>query len=459
MAVSRTGAGQEVFSQSQGIFELGSYDNAPSILKLQISQSSPNLPTVTKISGMLSADQMPEARLAQFDPELYDLRDTSHLSRFMRALLGDAGAGQLRKRYTVARMETILSGTHFYDLDKFYGSIFSVRRRPEEMLASDPKVVTQTQDDWDEISVRDTAFRSRIESLAKALPMAGTVEGLRMAAEALLGCECEVYESWRLLASGGPSYSGNTWSTVQATYPTWSDTEDQTWNSLAGIASFGPTGLNLPNEILIRPLRTYAPDSDSADVTRSVYSQQAMDTEDVTRVLNKLKPAGTLVTVDVGGVRTRSQVPISSISSDSNYWETYQKVQPPPSTTDVRAIYGKAGEAASRLGKPVSLPVPQYSGSQGTAWYYNSSISTTGGLLIDESMDLETGNGGTVISQQEWEVRQPRFAGDTTTEWLPSYGIRDPGTVAAASAVNDAVMNSGSYALVGNGIVRGNRND
>src|SRR5690606_25699217 len=77
---------------------------ATSLLQLQTVTSSPlavELPTAT---GMVLPDVATYDRLAHFPEDLYDLRPTSHLMRLMKALLGEGGVGQLRKRYLLCQL-------------------------------------------------------------------------------------------------------------------------------------------------------------------------------------------------------------------------------------------------------------------------------------------------------------------------------------------------------------------
>src|SRR4051794_17404766 len=123
-------------------------------------QVIPGTPTSGKISeGTNLLSPMPRVAdiLNQFPPEVYTTDETSHLARLLNVLLGDAGMGGLKKQYLIARLQTTIQGSHFFDLDRFYGALFGVRRRPEEVLAIDPYTDIATPDQWTQIDAQDAA--------------------------------------------------------------------------------------------------------------------------------------------------------------------------------------------------------------------------------------------------------------------------------------------------------------
>lgn len=135
-------------------------------------------------------------RFAHFPEEVYDLSAESHLVRFLKALTGDAGAGQLRKRLIMARLQQSLQGIRFHDLDRFYGSLFGIKRTTDEALTIDPYFSTATSEQWTAQEVADASYRSRISQFAKALAFGPTPTGIELVAEALLSVDCDVYETY-----------------------------------------------------------------------------------------------------------------------------------------------------------------------------------------------------------------------------------------------------------------------
>jgi hypothetical protein len=113
------------------------------LMSLQAQKNVPqNNGAFTLISDPLLPDRNLTDRLGHFDPELYDLRDTSHLMKLLRSLLGGAGAGGLRKQIAVARLQNSFRTTHFLDLDRFYGALFGVVRTKAEVMPDYGTLVT-----------------------------------------------------------------------------------------------------------------------------------------------------------------------------------------------------------------------------------------------------------------------------------------------------------------------------
>lgn len=145
-------------------------------------------------------------RLRHFPDNIYDTSPESHLSKFMKVLLGDSGVGRLRKLLSVHRLRSTLQGSHFYDLDRFYGPLFGLRRTPQERISLDPNKGVATREEWDDIYARDASFRSRIEQFARAIPFGPTPVGMELIAEAVLACDCEILEEYLRADNGFQSY-------------------------------------------------------------------------------------------------------------------------------------------------------------------------------------------------------------------------------------------------------------
>src|SRR5882757_10443185 len=171
----------------------------------QIDPTQPQVTGLTSVSDPIIPDRVVVDRLTHLDPSLYDLRDSSHLMRLAKALLGAAGAGGLRKQMTMTRLSGSLSGTHFLDLDGFWGALFGISRISTESMPTNddgtsfnPVVQSADYDTWDDVTARDGHYRSRITQFARAVGQGGTYFGILGAVEALLGCEVDLLESWTL---------------------------------------------------------------------------------------------------------------------------------------------------------------------------------------------------------------------------------------------------------------------
>jgi hypothetical protein len=420
----------DVVHQSQSIFDT-SDKNTTGILPQQTSTSSPNVSGLSTATGMILPDTSLQYRLRHMPDELYDLRPTSHLVRFIKALSGDSGVGQLRKRYMQSQFQSILSGTHFYDLDRFYGALFGAQRRSDETLDVDPLTDLATPDSWDAVAASDARYRERLIALAKAITLGATIPGLRAAAEALTGVPCEIYETWALLDSTGASPgAGRTWDDMEATFATWDPMENSTWQSIEGAVQYGRSGSDTRGEVIIRPKKTYGTD------------EQALRVEDeiaVVRVLSVLKPAGALLTVNSDGVPMHVAVPIASVEADSEYWEVVTKIKPAPGLTG-SPYTGVSGQAT---------PTPPLSGSQGTSWTYNQNITSvrSASALRDAHWPAD-GSLGVWYPQATSSNDIAVAANGTRTVYTPDKGVMDAKQAAAVRYASDGILVAAPY--VGN---------
>jgi hypothetical protein len=439
----------DVLQQSVGFFDQADQASR-GVMPLQVQVSDPSVPTLVTATNLISPDQATKARISNFDASLYDLRDESHLVRFLMALLGDAGTGQLRKRYTVARLQATLTGTNFYDLDGFYGSLFGAQRKVEEQLPINPMASVATPDEWDAIMASDAQYRERIFALARSLVMAGTVSGLRQAAEALTGVECDVYETWQMLDNGYEAYAGNTWDTVEGLFEDWDSFEAtaQTWDSISAQVIIGRAGTNNRDEVIIRPKRDYIPADGSPEAAREAERQRQEDMMNISRVLNKIKPAGVLLTVDNDGVPLHIQTKIAALIADSNFWQILSKVAPKPSLSQTVSPYPlspiQVSIGAVDNGVLAPLPVPPYGTAQGHQWSYNSSITSVNGLAVRETGATVTGS-GTVINKSDWEHVPVSVSTPRAIDYIPVWGVTDQRALLAAQAATDSVMQAHPY--------------
>lgn len=449
-STSTSGAYTAIISQGPSNYVIGQgATSSTGILTQQVATSNPDLPTLKQATGMLSADKSTSERLqANFDPTLYDLSDSSHLSRFLRVLMGDSGAGQLRKRYTVTRLTSILDSTHFYDLDGFYGSLLSVPRRSDERLSIDPMDPDSglaSEDDWDALMAADARYRERIINLARSLLMAGTPEGIKAVAEVLTDAHCEVTETWKLIEDDFGSKTANLWDEVSGTYPNWNAMKAYTWEEVSGVVHLGWEGIDTPDEAYVSTYKTYdgTPEEQAA--------AQAWDEAELLRVLDIIKPAGVLLTVNSTGVITTVSTPISAVAADSEYWSITKTIYPSTtnSTTSIPATY----QAATVDGaQGLSVPLPPFAGSQQFEWFANSSITQVIGRSLSGSFDMATaehtdqgntkGNGG--WSQNYESIMFPDVNQSFT--FYPGYAVLSPRVLLGGQAVNDSVMQAHPYA-------------
>lgn len=440
-----------VFHQSEGLYDLNDPSPNSGIIPLQSVPSDPSLPTLQSTSGLITPDQATGSRLAHFPEDLYDLSPTSHLSRFLKALLGDSGAGQLRKRLTVTRFESTLTGSHFFDLDGFYGAIFGATRNVAEQLTANPMASTATPEEWDDISQADASFQDRINALARAISLGATIPGLQAAAEALTGVECDVYETWQILDLYGIGTVGKTWDQAEAAYADWAHIEaaGETWDSFTGAFLVGGSGTNSRSEVIVRPKKNYDPVSGDVGAFREAERVRLEDERSIQRVLNVLKPAGVLISVDNNGVAMHIPAAIAALVSDSDYWEVLTKVRPNPSLTLTSNPYPispvKSSIGILENGELRPLPVPPFVDNVGLAWSYNAQITAVTGYMQPPALSpdpTKTPGPGLDASKLDFET-VPTAAGPVT--YPPANGLLDVRAIAAAAATADNALQAHPY--------------
>ena len=300
------------------------YDD-PDLILLQAPRSAPHAEGLESGTNLILPPKPVLERLGHMPEEVYDLSPESHMVRLISAIIGDAGAGQIRKRLLMARLQRTINGSHFFDLDRFWGALFGIRRTPGEVLAFDPTGATAEPDEWDDFSARDSSFRSRIEQFARAISFGATPTGMELLAEAILSVDCDVYESFTTVDRASLTYGD-----LEAF--TYGELEDFTYGELEGREE-GEGALNRW-KFIIRPRRPITP----------------AERYDLLRVISRVKPASTLVEVS-DGVEIHSETPIARFAADSEHWEIHEVID----------------------GKP--KPRPPFSGFQGAVWSYNGEIS------------------------------------------------------------------------------------
>lgn len=433
-----------IFNQSISFFDVSSAPGT-GLIPLQSDPSGPLVEGIDRATNMLLPDAPTMQQLRNFPENLYDLRNSSHLVRLLKVLLGDAGAGQLRKRTMVTRLEATLNGANFFDLDRFYGAIFGALRQPSEALAINPMDDVATPDEWDGLLAADASYRERIVELATAIAMGGTVPGLQQVAEALVQTPVDIYESWQLLDSYGALVltPTHTWADVESLYPTWNSfAPSDTWSHVEGTIEVGRTNTNTRSEIVIRPRKDYSSSPEHV-------SDYARDENALVRVLQKLRPAGTIITVDPGlGVPHVAQ-PIAGLQADSEYWEITPKVQPKIAIQgSVAAVYPVSALDQAAGVDPMSrrvIPRPPFAGVQGRSWTYNPTISaaTSYTYPASDAMDFDTPQNGTPSPLTDDQLVVYRDG--TEVRYTAKKGTLSAQQILAAAAVSDGVLVAHPY--------------
>lgn len=229
-------------------------------------------------------------RMRHFDPQVFKTDESSRLYKFVDALAGDVGAGQLKKQLLLTRLSANLDTMYFGDLDASFGNIEGLTRLVSETYVYDPTSNLLTSDQWNEIQVKDAWYRQRIRDFFQACSMGGTPDGIRMMLRAALGVDCDVFELWRYIDD----------------YNRYVETEFQ-----VEVTAYGRLSPSIRNEFVVRPHK--------ASLTPSEWLI-------ATKMIERIKPADSVVTVSTEGLSVHSLVNLRSVSADSSYFIVERKV-------------------------------------------------------------------------------------------------------------------------------------
>jgi len=412
------------------------------LIPLQADITVPQSTSLASGTGMLVSDVSVSEQMRHFPEEVYDLRPTSHLVRLMQALLGDSGVGQLRKRLLVAQLQSLsAAGARFFDLDRFYGAIFNATRNDDEQLPINPmETATATASEWDSIEAADASFRDRMTALAKAVAMGGTVPGLQAAAEAITGVEVDVYESWALLdAAEDTEEAAHTWEWMEG--GDWAEYEGQIWGALEGTPFYGRSGSLTRSEVLVRVNRDYP-------ATAAGRAQQTSDESALVRVLERLKPAHTLLTVDTQGTSALVARGIAGVRADSENWEVVPQVTPsrvPTSTNPYPLSVMQEQDGLSQSAARV-LPRPPLTTRLGDEWSYGQQVPVCRSYAVNPEDPADFTTPGAVPDADLDSLDQTVVWRDgTSTVYRASLGALDPLQSQAARAGGDGVLIANPY--------------
>jgi len=424
--------------------DLFAYPNtqAASILSLQTDPTAPLPPGTSTAVNLQRRDVSVIDQLKNFPPTVYDLAPTSLLVHFMQALLGAAGTGQLRQRQMVSRLQQAITSTRFYDLDSFYGALFGSTRGPSGSLPVNPATgqpvnpytELASPDGWDEIEAADAIFRERVIALARAITLGATAPGMQALAEAITGVPCQVYEMWRLITNPlAPAPGFSTWAQVMGEFGTWSATTGQTWQDMEGVVTYaGLLGNGAMNEVVIRPRQTYS--SSVADQAR-----QGSDMYGILSVVEVLKPAASIISVDMSGPGIVTRVPVSAAWSDSEYWELTQLVTPDagdPAYAAALAAYQKGGQPP---GGTFQTPQPPLSRSQGSQYSYAADVTT----VTAQAVTGDDPNAAVVTDGTDWQTVV--FPPGQRVTYLPQRAIMPAAQAASARTSSPVTVKAAPY--------------
>lgn len=396
------------------------------LINTQIDPTLPETAGLTRISDPLLPDENFQKIIRAFDPDLYDLRSTSHLVRLIKALTGGAGTGGLMKQMITSRMVSTLAITAFTDLDSFYGALFNFNRYGIEgmPLKSDgtklnPFTDIATPELWDDALSRDARYRSRVFQVARAINMGGSVSGIRGVCEALLSSEVDLVESWERvdLQFQNKSISaptGLTFGNISAQYVKWGQFLKSYNFAEGGQFGAGIAPVGNRSEVVITPRRL-------------ISNEEKVQLQ---KVLRTIRPSHVQITLGTQLNQTTSEIPARSYFSDSEDWDVVVRVTP---ATDLNQptdpLYADAG--------PYSVARPVFSEYSGEAWTNNPNVVRTYSYQIVDGQVTSTPSTETIVYQDQ-----------TTHQYAPSDGVMDTRQALAERLSGDGVVTVFPY--VGN---------
>jgi hypothetical protein len=426
----------------QGASIFGSAVLPNGLMPLQADVTVPQTTSLASGTGMLVSDVTIREQVRNFPEEVYDLRPTSHLMRLMQALLGESGVGQLRKRLLLAQLQNAsASGARFFDLDRFYGALFGASRTDGEQLPINPmETSTATASEWESIESADASFRDRMTALARSIALGGTLPGLQAAAEAVTSAEVDVFESWALIeAAEDPEEAGHNWQWMEGA--NWQEYEGQIWGALEGTPFYGRSGVLTRSELLVRVARDYP-------ATPEGRAQRTSDEAALVRVLERLKPAHILLTVDTQGTSALLPRGISAITADSENWEIVTRVTPGqmPLGASPYPLSLLQEDQDVDPGAPRVLPRPPLTSKLGDEWSYGTQVPTCRSYAVAPVGDSDFTEPGSIPDLGNDPLDQVIVWRDgTTTVYGASLGAMDPLLSHAARAGADGVLVANPY--------------
>jgi hypothetical protein len=388
-----------------------------SLIDAQVDPTQPQVSGLSSVTDPLVPDRLTDERVGGFDPVLYDLRASSHLMRLLKALIGAAGVGGLRKQMAVNRMAAgSLNATSFLDLDSFWGALFRLQRLSDsERLPSDqngiisPATYIADTDTWDWVSGADGSYRSKILQVAQGFAQGATYNGLMTVAEALLDTHVEIEESWVYADLIPPNsipapVNPNTWYIVTQLYTTYGALQGLSWgDAMGGTAPSGQTPIGNRGELTVRP--------------KSVITSEERRIAQL--VFDRIKPAGLLVTILDGDDGFTTEVDPLHLWSDSEEWQVISTVTANPSITNPDVVYPADG-----AGRPA---FSQYSGER---WSYNNGVASVRAYQMQDDQ----------ITNLDSDYQSVQFFDGQRHDYVPNEALLSGPSAEAARAASDGIM-------------------
>lgn len=348
------------------------------LFDMQAPKGVPLSNVFSSVSDPLLPPQNTRDMLAHFFGEIYDLSPESHLSRLLGVILGDTGVGILRKKFTYMHLSNTLSTAHFYDIDRLFADVFGFRRFLSEGLPLDPYTEEGDSAEWEAVLAADASYRNRVEQFVRGVNWGATLPGMYADAEAIIGHPVRIYELFNFLddeETYEPTTADEVYSYGELEVFTYGDLDAKTYAEIEGENAYQGRSFMSRNEFIVRPLRQITAEEKYHLVT----------------VLNRLKPAGSMMTIDPTGIEINNQVWPSGVYSPSNYWHIDKKVS---ATEENKAAYARFLD-----GDPVEQPRPAFGDYQGEEWTYNGDVLSVRSYAEQDGEIIAASNFERVVDQ------------------------------------------------------------
>lgn len=171
----------------------------------QVTFTQTNDPLVEPLGGNISLADI----MKRFPVEVYHEGTNTRVYKFVQALCGDSGAGILKAQSLAVRLKNEGPLLIFHDLDTFYAHVFNFPRIRRELynydaaanalldVSYDPANISVEKEIWDKIHAADSSYQKRVIDLMHATRLGNSPEGMRLAAKAGSGEECDVRENYK----------------------------------------------------------------------------------------------------------------------------------------------------------------------------------------------------------------------------------------------------------------------
>lgn len=318
------------------------------------------IPSSLPIISSIAIDSL----MQHFDDEYFDKSDTSHIRHLIEALCGASGLGQLLYDSVRAWLNGGVETAWLGFVDKLFASIYGLPRIYSETVAFNASDAMLTADEVNEVLVKEAWYKSRFVELMKALQAGGTVRGFRYATMAIMYCNCDIYETWRYKKEDFP---------------------------------VGRLGYTLYNEVVICPY------------SKTVTEQQK---ELLLRVLDRIKPADAVVTIDMNGLSAWTDRQVRSVCASSTYFEISKTLTNSvdnsklPSKSTIFGddyAYGYDAYLNLKTGEKTEVRKPIQNRSQEYSEYYVYDKSSVA-QVSDVKYTKLSGNEET--AEQDWSVKK-----------------------------------------------------